>query len=533
MRILGIELGSWAVKAVEIESRFRRVDILDIHEVRLPLEIIDPIATYKSAVEQIMARLPVHPEKISTSIPPSQTALRFLQIPVKQRKTVEKMFRFELEDNFPLKLEDCILEHHIYRILDGNLVFAAAAPKKHITAHLEWLKNIGLDPDWLVFDGMGLINLYLGQFESKKDPGITSSPNLIIDIGHSKTNIAVIDGDRLELFRSIPWGGLSISRSISLTLGLPLPDAEQLKINSLDLDEPEKEKDEEPDDLVIATKQSLTNLITDINHSLVSYKNNYKREVSGIVLSGGTSKLKGLSTYLENQTHLEVKIFSPYKNLNIKEDLKQNEANRFGEALGRAFVFDRKASLLFNFRKLEMAKGTSLTEVTMLLQNPSVLKSIKYAALVAIILFANALLNQLLATRETSTASSELQKVFQDTFKNTPPKLKKSLTSDLGQFKKFIKQKTTELDQKIKLLSKSRASTSNILLALSNSFPPEVKVDVNSIQISEQNFSLEGVLFSGNLDSVTENLKNNATFKNVSLSKQNQRFSYKGEIQRK
>ena len=37
MRILGIEFGAWSLKAVEMESRFGRVDILDFHEIRLPL----------------------------------------------------------------------------------------------------------------------------------------------------------------------------------------------------------------------------------------------------------------------------------------------------------------------------------------------------------------------------------------------------------------------------------------------------------------------------------------------------------------
>src|SRR5688500_15751248 len=105
MRILGVEFGSWSLKAVEMESRFRRVDILDFHEVRLPLQTNDATETYRQAIAQLMARLPSHPEKIVTSLPPAQTALRFLSMPIKGRKEVEKSFRFELEDNVPFKLD--------------------------------------------------------------------------------------------------------------------------------------------------------------------------------------------------------------------------------------------------------------------------------------------------------------------------------------------------------------------------------------------------------------------------------------------
>ena len=47
MRILAIELGSWSVKAVEIESRFRRFEVLDFHEVKLPLKMTEPTEIYK------------------------------------------------------------------------------------------------------------------------------------------------------------------------------------------------------------------------------------------------------------------------------------------------------------------------------------------------------------------------------------------------------------------------------------------------------------------------------------------------------
>ncbi|MFM8313500.1 MAG: hypothetical protein ACKOA8_04380, partial [Deltaproteobacteria bacterium] len=69
MRILSLELGSWSVKAVEIESRFRRFEILDLHEVKLPLRIDDPATIYKEALTEILAKVPSHPEKIVASLP--------------------------------------------------------------------------------------------------------------------------------------------------------------------------------------------------------------------------------------------------------------------------------------------------------------------------------------------------------------------------------------------------------------------------------------------------------------------------------
>ena len=279
MRILGIEFGSWSLKAVEMEFRFRRADVIDFHEVRLPHQIVDPNAVYRTAIEQLMARLPVHPEKFVTALPPAQTALRFLSIPIKQRKKVEQTYRFELEDNVPFKLDDAIVEHYVTRSGEGSLVFAAIAPKKHIVSHIEWLKSVGIDPDWLTFEGMGIINLFLSARASKEEENV-QGPVLLMDMGHMKTNLAILNEDRLELFRSVAWGGLSITQSLALSMGASLEEAERYKMNDLRMDQNLDQASEETKEMVSAAGQALGSLVADLNQSLVAYRNMYSQEIS-------------------------------------------------------------------------------------------------------------------------------------------------------------------------------------------------------------------------------------------------------------
>lgn len=156
MRILGIDFGTWSIKAVEMESRWRRLEVLDFHEVKMPLQLSEPVPMYQAALQQLLASLPSHPDKIVTSLPVDKIALRFLRIPIGNRKKVEQMYQFELEDNIPFKLEESALEHRISPDGRGSLVFTAVAPKKFVRSQLDWYQAIGVDPDWLCFDGMGL-----------------------------------------------------------------------------------------------------------------------------------------------------------------------------------------------------------------------------------------------------------------------------------------------------------------------------------------------------------------------------------------
>jgi type IV pilus assembly protein PilM len=530
MRILGIEFGAWSLKAVEMESRFRRVDILDFHEVRLPLEIIDPVAVYRDAVSQLMARLPSIPEKIATSVPPAQTALRFLQIPVKQRKTVEKMYRFELEDAVPLKMEDALLEHQVYRHKEGSLVFVAMAPKKLVQTHLDWLKAVGVDPDWLTFDGMGLINLYIGQVPAK-GPEAVDHPVLLLDIGHAKTNLAIVHQGRLEHFRSIGWGGGAITRNISLSLGTTLEEAERIKREEVIMDVDMDSASPKLQDAVLAASQACGTFAADLMHSLVAYRNSFSKEIGSVLITGGSSKLRGMSSLIATTVGAPVQPFSAFAGQSVKSEIREAaDETRFAEPLGRASVFLRKTSLSFNFRKQEMAKETSLDEVSQIVSNPLVVKVLGYSAILAAILYVNVWVSGILADRDLGVARSELQKTFLDTFTGVTPKMSKTLTSNPDQLKKFIQQKRKELDQKIKMMSRDRTPMLKRVLAVSATFPKEVKVDVNALQIDDRTMSMDGVVYQGDVNAVKEGLGQIPWIKDPVVTLDKQRFTIKAEV---
>jgi type IV pilus assembly protein PilM len=529
MRILGIEFGGWSLKAVEMESRFRRFEILDLHEVRLPLQPADPIAAYRKAVEELLAKLPNHPEKVAASLPPTQVALRFIEVPLKQRKKVEQSFRFELEDSVPFKLDDSIVEHQIYPTKEGSLVFSAIAPKRNIQSHLDWLKAAGIDPDWLTFEGMGLVNLYLASLAAK-DAEKPVGPVMLMDIGHLKTNIAIVDQNRPELIRSISWGGLALTQSIANSLGLSLEEAEKKKIASIQLQDDYEPANAEAEELMGAAANAFSTFLADISHSLVAFRTQFKGEIGKIMITGGTAKMKGIDNFLNRALGVPVEYFRPFKNLSFSREVDATLEMRFSEPLGRAFVFNRKSGLLFNFRKENLAKSTELTEVGGALKDPNMIKLAGYAGIFAIILFFGIFTLGYLANEESHKATEELRRVLNDTFPSVTTKQKNSLSANPNELKKYIDQKNNELAQKIKMASKTRTPMLGLLRAVSDAFPPDVKVDVNSLSLDDRSVKVEGVLYEGTIEKVLETMKKVPTFNNVTVEKDGQRFTFKGEV---
>jgi Tfp pilus assembly PilM family ATPase len=533
MRIVGMELGSWSVKAVEVDVRFRKAEIVHFHEERLPIAAEPSLEDVKAAVSRVLGNIDGHIDKLVLSLPPIATATRFIRLPVKQRKKVEQMYRFELEDSVPFKLDDALIEHHVMREAEGSLVFAAIAQRAQVEAQLERLRALGLDPDCLTFDGMGVINCYFSRppKEAEEEAAEPEGAYALVDLGHKKTTVSIWVENHLVFFRTIPWGGHAITEAIALGRGLSLEEAEALKMRSVDLAPSSDGGEGAAAELNLAAAQSLSPLIVDLNHCFMSFRSQSGTPIAAVGITGGTSRLRGVAKLLSRALDVPVDGFDPSEGQPRKSSAENVDDRRFGEALGRALVFARKGGLLFNFRKDAFGKGTSIREITEFLKNPVVLSAVKYVGILVAMLFVHVNVAGYLASKEVKSSREELRRVFGEAFREVPPRLRDTLTSKPGELRLFLEKKDREIDAKLKAADLPRKYLSPTVAAISAAFPPNVRVDVNRLELSQGKAVIEGVLYEGNLKEVSEKLSTIPDLKNVKLRQDGQRFRFEGDWQ--
>ncbi len=529
MRILGIELGGYSIKAVEIESRFRKFEILELHEIVLPPSEEDLKKAYQQKIHELFARLPVNPDKIVTSLPSTHVTLRVLSIPLKQKKKVEKAYRFELEDMVPFSIEESILEHQIIGDENGSLVLCALAPEKLVKSYLEWLQSIGIDPDWLTFDGMGILNLYSNAFKNVSQKNPESSCILVIDIGHISTKIIFFKDFKPCFFRNISWGGKNLTLQISNIMGISIEEAEKLKISSINMDSHKMNTSKEQQLYMIA-EDILLSLVADINHSILAFRSKYSKQLSSVIITGGLTKLKGIESFLSKNLLLPVEKFAYFSQFGIRNETNFDQCS-FGEVIGRALVFARKVPYLFNFRRHTVAKVSSLEELITFILTPNIKKILIYILIFLSALFIHVKIALYIQKTELSKKTDETAKLFQEVFGNVPTHTKKNLLSNPKDLEKHIEQKNLELTQKISLLSRNKKPTLELLFSFSRVFPKNIKVDVNMLSISDKSFSLEGVLYEGDILPVKKNLEDAKIFKKIDISVSDKRFKINGEIE--
>ncbi|HAR42279.1 MAG TPA: hypothetical protein DCS07_06560, partial [Bdellovibrionales bacterium] len=100
MKILGVDIGSKSIKAVELDSSFGRYEIRDYHEI--PLE---PGEQTSSALSRLVHALPRRPDRVVTALRTGVVTFRNLDLPAKNKKVLMAAIGFELEDDLPFPLD--------------------------------------------------------------------------------------------------------------------------------------------------------------------------------------------------------------------------------------------------------------------------------------------------------------------------------------------------------------------------------------------------------------------------------------------
>lgn len=530
MRILGIDFGTWSIKAVEVESNWRKSEVLDLYEIPLPLQVQDTHSCYQEALKELLQALPTHPDKIVTSLPADKVALRFLRIPISSRKKVEQMFRFELEDSVPLKLEESSLDHRICPDGKGSLVVAALAPNRLLSQQIEWFQSIGIDPDWICFDGMGSINTLL-NLESKTKPDLKSRFHALLDIGHTKTHLALFEGNNPCVFRTFPWGSSQLTEIIANNWGQALEDAQEIKHSKLDLSK--EDFGGVGEDTTEAILSSLKILISDLIHTLAGYRNTSKNEIQLLELTGGGSRLKGMANFIAEASHIETRVLEPASPFMFRGDIKDKATCSFTEALGRSQVFSRKVPFLFNFRKGPFSKNTTLSDVGNLFKNLHFKKLIGFGTVLAAILFVHSSAAKILAHKQLLSSEELLNKTFQDSFRTVPQKVRDHLVKNPVELRKFVNQRVDELNQRLNLSGEPDVKMGMLMKKVSSSFSQNIKVDVHQLEIDQTNLLIKGILYQGDISQVVSSLKETSFFSDLTHRSDSGKFEISGKVIRR
>ncbi len=522
-KVIGLDIGSYSIKAVEITNTFKSYEITNFYENVIPnIEEVDTEILIPACLEQLFKENNLKADRIITAMPGQYVSSRIIPLGFSDPRKIEATILSEVEDSVPFNMEDMVFDHQVLgQYGDKTMTMIVMTKKIFLKSFLEHLQRVHIDPKLVDIDSLSFYNL---------SPYIAAEPGeciAMVDMGHEKTSVCLVQDGVLRMFRSINLGGRYISEFLARDLEITFSEAQRTKhAVSQVLCDDETSNSASADDKLVAERMTLAvnGIVKELGRTIYAYRMWDKNsKISRIFLSGGTSKIKNIDKYLFDQLEIPTVLNRlDQTNLKIAPELDSNMASMVqGIAIGMRAVLTVKKNSQINLRKGEFAYVqnyeqilrwggliTRLVTVTMLVLILSyTVKRIFYAGQIA-----------------------DLEKQFVKEYSAIIPVAKKKSNTNVN-FLKFRTEVNAQLQKDIEIRRQaveefieqnSSSQALGALYSISESISKSVKIDVTEYNFVQTSSGHEGkIVIKGETDayaqfsSILEALKKSKGFSDV------------------
>lgn len=351
---LGIDLGGVSIKIIELEDYKGRPKLVTYGFAEVPGEIVrnekeENINRVANLIQEIKKRARVTTDQVVAALPSYAVFSSLISLPVMPKKELAQAVMWEAKKFVPPPIENMILdwkiinEEEIKKVENKKIkkdkkdknsrettenknlkILLTAASKNIVNNYVEVfrrakLKIVSLETESFALERSLLFN----------DP----DTSLILDIGATATNIAVVEKGIPILNRSLDVGGESVTRAIASSLNIDQERAEQFKrdfgLSAL----------EEVSAVPRTIEVVLNSIIHEIKYVINLYQSEADKKIEKIVLAGGSAFLLNLPQYLEKTFNIKTFIGDPWAHIIYPVELKkvlQEIGPRFAVAIGLA-----------------------------------------------------------------------------------------------------------------------------------------------------------------------------------------------------
>lgn len=298
----GLDIGTTALKVVSLKKENSRfvLDAVGFAPVAVNSVLSEsPIdqQALADSVKDILNQAGIKEQEVNLAIPESSVYTKIIEMPTLSEQELAAALRWEMEQYIPMPIDQVRTDWQILRKNETGEkkmdVLLVAAPIATIHKYETLLS---------------LANLTAANVETEiisvhraLRPLVASMPSIIVHMGATTTDIAVVKEGLLNMVFSISVGGLAITRAISLDLGIDAKQAEDYKRAyglTRDTFEGKVGKSLYP---------IMESIVGDIKKAMLSYRQkNNNEEIKQVILSGGNAMLPGLDVYLTNTLNTQV-----------------------------------------------------------------------------------------------------------------------------------------------------------------------------------------------------------------------------------
>jgi type IV pilus assembly protein PilM len=338
-RAVGLDIGSFAVRAAEVTTSGGAVTLSRFAQVALPPgavhngEVVEPDAV-SAAIRRLWSEGGFKGRGVIIGVANQRVIVRQAELPAMSEEDMVSALQFEAQELIPIPVEEAILDFQMLETIPGAdgenrvRILLAAAQRDMVRSHLAAVEGAGLDASMVDLVPFALIRALDGARADVGDGEAGSEA--IIDIGGGVTNVVVHEGGVPRFVRVLLVGGDDITEAIARELDVTIDAAEDLK---------RRVGDPSPDAAVQQAARIVAErvnpLAEEIRGSLDYYQAQPDAEpIRRILVTGGGARMSGTVERLRQILGDAVELAQPLLGVRIgKTGFSESELDALGPEL--------------------------------------------------------------------------------------------------------------------------------------------------------------------------------------------------------
>jgi len=327
-KIVGLDIGSFALKLVELKPRKKGKEIsyelVSLGYEPVPYQsivegsIMDSTAV-ADAIQLVFTESRTRSSGLSFGVSGSSVIVKRIEVQrLNPNEDMHEHILWEARPHIPFTPEEVNIDYQILENADVPpdrvAVILAATKKEKLNDYLNVIAIANKNPEIVDLESFAILNSVLVNYEMYQERCIA-----IINIGASITNVVIAKNGNPVFVRDIAFGGNQFTDLIQKELNLKYEKAEAVK------------KGRSVEGISPAAVKPVINLIfnelkSEIRKTFEFYRSNTTEgRIDNILLSGGTSNMESIIDFFSQEFNIPVEIVNPFNNIIINE--KKLEAN--------------------------------------------------------------------------------------------------------------------------------------------------------------------------------------------------------------
>jgi type IV pilus assembly protein PilM len=331
----GLDIGTTAVRLVQLGGRDRIKALQRYAYVPVDAKIaLSDSKADQQALAQIIKGLVeksgVTTKNVAVGIPSQRVFTTVFDIERLSTEELGKSIQYQADSLIPTPLAESKIDWQQLGDSPADKtkveVLLSSVPNSYVEERLDMLEAIGLNVIAFEPDSMSLTRAVVAAD--------ATTPQLVIDVGHTATDLVAVMAGAPRLTRAIPTGYEAIVRAAMQNLNIDEAQAKQF-INKFGLNQQKLEGQ-----VYHAISGTIDLLMGEIEKSIKFFSTRYAGlKLERIIITGAAAAIPEFPVYVANRFGVNVEIGNAWRNVSFPA-AKQNEllaiSSQFGVAVGLA-----------------------------------------------------------------------------------------------------------------------------------------------------------------------------------------------------